>query len=101
FLEALSARHDIPYVDPDVGLVDQALIAKTSIPYLIRHRILPLRIGDGALTAILADPLDIQLLQDLERIFDVPVKPCCATEAKIVAALHGLERLRDGKGDPE
>jgi type IV pilus assembly protein PilB len=100
YLEALSARHDIPYVEPDVGLVDMSLLAKTSLPYLIRHHILPLRIGDGALTAILADPLDAQILQELEDIYQVPVKACCATEAKISAALQSLERLRDGKGVP-
>ena len=74
FLRAVATRHDIPYVEPEIGLVDPTLLARTSVPYLIRHKVLPLHIADGKLTAILADPLNAQLLSELERIFDVPVK---------------------------
>ena len=97
FLKALAVRHDIPYIEPEVGLVDMALLAKASFPYLVRHHALPLRIGDGTLTAILADPLDTQLTGELERIFDVPVRACCATQEKIGAALKTLESLREGR----
>jgi type IV pilus assembly protein PilB len=100
FLQAVSIRYDIPYVEPEVGIADPSLLARTSFPYLVRHKVLPLHIGDGTLTAILADPLDAQLLSELERIFHVPVKPCCATEAKIVEALQSMV-LRDGKPKSE
>jgi type IV pilus assembly protein PilB len=96
FLRAVAVRHDIPYVEPEVGLVDPTLIARTSVPYLIRHKVLPLHIGDGALTAVLADPLDAQLLGELERIFDVPVKVCCASESRILEALQSIV-MREGK----
>ncbi len=95
YLKALAARHDVPYVEPDVGLVDLALIGKTSLPYLRRHVVLPLRIGDGVLTAVLCDPLDVQAMNELGRIFDVPVRPCCATEDRILKVLDDIERLRD------
>ncbi len=98
YLKAVSTRHDIPYIEPEVGLVDMSLLARASFPYLVRHHALPMRIGDGTLTAILADPLDPQLLGELERIFDVPVRPCCATRERIAAALRTLEQLREGRG---
>jgi type IV pilus assembly protein PilB len=101
YLKALAARHDVPYLEPEVGLVDLSLLAKASFPYLVRHHALPLRIGDGVLTAILADPLDAQRLGELEHIFDVPVRACCATREKIAAALKSLEQLRDGRGRAE
>jgi type IV pilus assembly protein PilB len=100
FLRAVAERHEIPYVEPEAGLVELALLSRISFPYLVRHHVMPLRIGDGALSAILADPLDAQLLGELERIFDVPVRACCATRERIAAALQELERLKDGGARP-
>ncbi|MFN0182041.1 MAG: ATPase, T2SS/T4P/T4SS family [Gemmatimonadales bacterium] len=97
YLRALALRHDLPYLEPEVGLVDPAVMGKTSLAYLLRNKVLPLRIADGALTAILADPLNAQTLGDLERIYKVPVVACCAPAARIEEALHTLERLREGK----
>jgi len=85
-------------VEPDVGLVDQALLARASMRYLSHNCALPCRIGDGALTVILADPTNGYVIADLERIFEVPVRPCCATEGSILAALDTLRLLREGKG---
>ena len=96
FLQAVAVRHDFPYVEPEVGLVDASLIARTSMPYLMRHKVLPLHVIDGVLTVVLADPIDSQLTSELERIFEVPLKVCCATESKILEALQSLF-LRDGK----
>jgi type IV pilus assembly protein PilB len=98
YLKALSLRYNIPYVEPEVGLVDPGVVGRTSFAYLLRHKVLPLRISDGALTAILADPLDREVIADLERIYNVPIKPCCAPEERIQEALRTLERLREGKG---
>jgi len=96
FLEALAAKHDVPFVEPDVGLVDETLLARTSLRYLERNRVLPLRIADGWLTAILADPLDPDRLADLERIYRVPVRACCATEKSILGAIHALRLVKEG-----
>jgi hypothetical protein len=49
--------------------VDLGVFTRASFPYLQRHRALPLRIGDGALTVILADPLDQQIVGELKRIW--------------------------------
>lgn len=98
YLSAVSEIHDIPLLEPRVGLVDAALLAKTSIPFLARHRAFPLRVAEGKLTVILANPLDRRLVGELETIFGVPVTPCCAPSARIAEALATLERLKDGKG---
>lgn len=98
YLRALSLKHDIPYVEPEVALVDGSLLGRASIPYLLRHKALPLRIESGVLTAILADPTDEVLLGELGRIFGARVAPCCAPSDRITEALRTLERLRDGGG---
>jgi len=96
FLRALSVKHDIPYVEPEVALVDRSLLSKASIPYLLRHKVLPLRVEGGILTAVLADPSNEPLRGELERIFGAKLSPCCAPSDRIVEALHTLERLREG-----
>ncbi len=99
FLQALRTKFDIPYVEPEVSLVDASLINKVSLPYLIRNRILPFRITDGYLTAIMADPLDLGLIHELERLYSVAVKPCGAPSEKIIEALETLDRLRHSEGE--
>jgi hypothetical protein len=69
FLRAVGLRYDTPYLEPDVGLVDLGVFSRASFPYPQRHRALPLRIGDGALTVILADPLDQQIIGELKGIW--------------------------------
>jgi type IV pilus assembly protein PilB len=96
YLKALSTKHDIPYLEPEVGLVDMDLLKRTSVPYLMRHHVLPLRVVDGILTAIMADPLAREVRAELERIYGIPVRPCCATSARITEAILTLERLQDG-----
>ncbi|HEC83486.1 MAG TPA: hypothetical protein ENI46_03235, partial [Firmicutes bacterium] len=95
FLKALAIKHDIPYIEPDVSLVDMKLLDKVSISYLIRNQALPFRISDGHLNVTMADPLNSDLVQDLERTYHMPVRVCTAPSRKIVDALKTLERLRD------
>jgi len=97
FLHAVSACHDCPYLEPEVGLVDTALFARTSFTWLRRHRVVPMRVTNGALIAVLADPLNPHLLGDLERLYGVPVRACWATSPQIEQALHTMELLRDSK----
>ena len=99
YLKAVAARHGIQIMDPEPALADGEVMSQASIPYLLRHHVFPIHIVDGKLTAILADPLDKGLLAELERMFSVPIRPCCATAEKITKALHAVERVRDGRTD--
>jgi type IV pilus assembly protein PilB len=99
FLRALSTKYDIPYVDPDVSMVDRNLLSKVSIPYLLRNCVLPFRKGEAHLNVIMSDPLDTALIDDLERTYHMPVRPCGAASDKIVDAIQTLERLRDTQAD--
>ncbi len=99
FLQAISTKYDIPYVEPDISLVDISLLSNVSIPYLTRHHILPFRVIDGSLNAMMADPLNRDLINELERTYGTPVKPCAAPSKKIGEALETLERLRESRDE--
>jgi type IV pilus assembly protein PilB len=95
YLRALSAKHEIPFLEPDISLVDIALLTKVSVPYLLRQKAMPLRVVDGHLNVVMSDPLDAALIDELERTYGITVKPCAAVKAKIEEALRALERGRD------
>jgi type IV pilus assembly protein PilB len=95
FLRAISTKHGIPYLEPDVSLVDKALLSKASAPYLARNKVLPFRMIDGCLSVIMADPLDRDLISEIERIYSCPIKPCGAPTDKITEALETLVRLKE------
>jgi type IV pilus assembly protein PilB len=100
YLKALCEKDDIPYVEPDISLVDTALLTKVSIPYLVRQHALPLRVVEGHLNVVMSDPLNAGLLDELERTYGQPIRPCAAVAAKIEEALRTLERVR-GPGGAE
>lgn len=93
FLRALCTRNQIPFVEPELRLVDDRVIQKTSLRYLQKHSILPIRVFDGRLEVVMADPLDAGLASELERIFGVPIHPSCSTRDRIGEALRTLENL--------
>jgi hypothetical protein len=98
YLRALCSKHGVPFVEPEVGLVDARLLARASFRYLTRHHVLPVRILEGKLQVLLASPLDASLRTEVERIFGVPAQVGCSTRARIAEALETLERLR-GKSE--
>ena len=95
YLRAVSVKHDVPFVEPDIGLVATSIVSKASMAYLRRNRILPCRISDGHLTVLMADPLDTGLILELEGIYHTIVTPCGAVSTKILQALDTLQRLQE------
>ncbi len=98
YLRAYAAKHDIRYVEPEVGLVDSRLLAKTSLRYLQKQRVLPLNAVEGRLSVVVCNPEDTEIVAQLERIFELPIVPLISSSESIKRALEDLERQRDGKG---
>jgi type IV pilus assembly protein PilB len=98
YLRAVCDKHGFPYVEPEVVLVDAAVLAKVSFPYLQRRKVLPLRIDDGVLTVAMNDPREEELVRELERLYGVKVLPCGATAEAIAATLAHLFRQTAGSG---
>ncbi len=96
FLRALCAKEEIPFVEPDVALIQRRLLNRTSLPFLKKNLVVPFRVIDGVLSLIMADPLDLELQQEFERIYGKSVQPSCAPSEKILDVLEKLKRLRDG-----
>ncbi len=99
YLRALAAKHDITFAIPEVALLDEKLLARTSFPYLLHHKVLPFRMLDGVLTVFMTEPLNSTLLAELQRLYGCPIKPCCATTEAIVDSIKQAEtRVHGAEG---
>ncbi len=101
YLHALATKLDIPYLEPEIAPLDEQVLQRVSIPYLVRKRLLPVRVADGSVTVIMQDPLDQEALAEMRRIYKMPVKPACAPGENIAAALNRLQNRNKDVADPE
>jgi len=80
---ARARRLGLGYLEPSERDVDPAALGLVPERVLRRHRALPLRLEEGRLVAALADPTDLQALDDLRMLSGYPVTPVVATEEAI------------------
>ena len=74
------------YVSPDiVDLIPSSVIVSKSI--------LPLEIEDGTLLVAMADPLDINVIDDLQRSTGKMIRPMVATEEEIADAFQRTRNI--------
>jgi len=87
-LKALEEQTGVPYEDISQTRIDDAMF-KVVPPALIHtHHFVPLRKEDDVLVAAVADPLDLQALDDLRLVAGCPVKAVCAAERDILKIIR-------------
>jgi type IV pilus assembly protein PilB len=99
YLKALGVKLDIPFVEPQVGEVDTRLYDKIGFAYLLKHKVMPVRVEDGELQVVVARPEDDALIGEVERTFGRRAIRMCSTEHRITEALRTLERLKGTPSD--
>ncbi|HTM22112.1 MAG TPA: type II secretion system ATPase GspE [Kofleriaceae bacterium] len=98
---ALGAQHDIPVAAtlPKAEDIPDELIAQIPINFAKQHRVLPVRIDEltGRVHALLADPLAVDVVDDVGVMVGRPVEPVLASPTKIVELINkAYGRLRGG-----
>jgi type IV pilus assembly protein PilB len=97
FLEAYCEKHNLPYVDVDINLVDRSLLGKVNLKYLTKNRLLPMSVQKGRLNlAMDVAPAD-QMLEEFERHFGLPVSVWISEPSKVTGTLHALEQEATNK----
>jgi type II secretion system (T2SS) protein E len=56
YLEAFCEKHELPFIDVDVNLVDRMLVARAGVKYLVRNRLLPMSIQQGRVNIAVDQP---------------------------------------------
>src|SRR5262245_27370607 len=86
-IEALSEKFGIPVIDPDISQMDTDLFAPVSIKYLRKQSALPVRLEDGQLHLLVADPTGTNFVEEIGRIFKCTVLLGLATTQVIQQTL--------------
>ena len=87
-LQALSRQLECPLVDINQDPPDQEALKIVPSEFALRHSLLPLHQRDGKLVVAMADPLDIQSIDDLRLLTGYEVEACLASPADIRRAVE-------------
>lgn len=90
--DALSIHLGYPRIDLARQYLDQEVISLVPDQFLHENNVLPLRVENRILTVAMTDPLDIFIIDELQRITGMPIEPAIATAEEIKTA---LSRTRD------
>ena len=74
-------------------MIDFATIRKLPRELLDKHQILPLRSGSHSVVLAMADPNNLQAIEEVQFLVNRSVEPAVATQAAIRKALSNLDEL--------
>lgn len=72
---------------PD-GEFDVSLMHRVPLGFARQHKLVPLRMQDGAVLVAISRALDLQPLDDVSLLLKAPVEPILSSEREIVGALN-------------
>jgi type IV pilus assembly protein PilB len=88
----LAKRYRLPYIDllpPDQpSPIDVEQLAKIPVDLMLRNQFVPLRRENGSLHAAMADPSNLERLDELENVLNVRIVPYVATAGAIDVVLR-------------
>ena len=91
--DALSEHLKIERVDLNRRYLSPEIVDLVPGSVIISNHVLPIEIQDGALIVAMADPLDINVMDDLQRLTGKIIKPLVATEEEIADAYQRTRNI--------
>jgi len=85
---ALAEQKQVEFLDLNLYPVDRRAAVLLPARSALRARAIPVDFRDGSLVLAMADPLDIETIDDTELRTGMPVIPAVATAAQIEHAVH-------------
>ena len=86
-VHALAEQAGMGVVDLDAIEIPKEVIARVSVSIAEVYRIVPVKLEEGLLTVAMADPLQVQALDDLRFMLNCEVEGVVASEAAIERAI--------------
>ncbi len=85
YRRALSRQLNLPYLETlSEDLVDKSIISRVPINFLLAHQLIPLQEEDGVVRVAMANPLQVQPLDDLRLLLEKEVVPVVSPPDEIV-----------------
>src|SRR3990172_9326514 len=95
---ALASQRELEIVNLDTLDIPQEVIAKIASNFASIYKIVPIRFEDNTLTVAMADPNNINILDDLRYMLHCEVRGALSSEAEINKALEKYYKQEAGKG---
>lgn len=93
-LQALSYQFGLPYIEPDLHLVDAAVIRRMSLAYLRRAEAVPICTGGNTVVVVASDPTRQELADELRTLLRTPVELAIGPRALILRTLDEIDQQR-------
>ncbi len=88
-LEALGLQIGVPFVrEIQEDIIDKDLLTKVPIHFAKKHRIIPLYTDNGSVTVAVADPMNMQPLDDIALLLHKNVEVMISRPASIIEAIN-------------
>ncbi len=85
YRRALSRQLNLPYLEAlSEEMVDKSIITRVPINFLLAHQLIPLKEEDGVVRVAMANPLQVQPLDDLRLLLEREVTPVVSPPDEIV-----------------
>lgn len=91
-VEVLADQLGFPQIAPELGNVDQKLLAKAAPNWYLQRYFLPIRLENNHVLVAFADPLDQRARQDAVRLFGPDLVPLIASKRNIRETLEAYKR---------
>ena len=103
WLPLLSEQMGLPYVRLGEMRIAPEALAKVPPKFASHYQLMPVALADGALQVAVADPLDVQMLDELRLLLSCEIRPVLADPTEIRDAIQrhygvgasAVERLLD------
>ena len=93
--QIIAAKSQLGYKKVDPLELDMGLITRTlSRPFALRHVVLPLAEGNGELTIAIDNPFDVEVVENLRRIYPGKLKRVVASKRDILKAITEIYGFR-------
>lgn len=86
-ISALNMQLGVPKMAPHASLIDRTLLKDINEAFLRKNNAIPAYKRGNELTVIMADPLDMTTIRDLEKFFKCEIEPAIASEHEIQNAI--------------
>ncbi|VAX17046.1 General secretion pathway protein E [hydrothermal vent metagenome] len=92
--EDIAQKLGLQWIDKiEIALLDRDLVSRTSFQFAKANVLLPIKVEDGELVVVSANPLNVQPLDDLRLVYDMPVKIVVADADVVMEAVNKVYDL--------
>src|SRR5207248_9230216 len=90
--------YDLPHAKVTAKLVDPKVLGLLPMKFLEQNQVLPMFLVEGVLTVAIAEPSNVFVVEEIERITGHRVQLVAATARDLRATLHTMLRSEEGSG---